>query len=415
MKDKKFDIKKSKSLVEENRNYWNKEPKLYVPKNKLAINGKPRVIDLFCGMGGLSAGFEMAGFDVVLGVDIHKPSIETFVEAHPRAAAILGDITKIIDTGTQNDKTMLHYILEQNFGSDGVDVLVAGIPCQGFSLNNKKRSELDKRNYMFLYFVKAVELFKPKYILIENVQGLRNMKNGSFEVGIKEALGRNGYEVTSKIFNAADFGVPQLRKRLVFLGAKRGYPLSWPVGTYGKNGKRPWVTVGEAISDLPKLAPGDISYNYSNDTTLTDYQKKMRGGLSTLHNHEAPMHTKATIDMIASTKPGEPMCKSFRQRIRLSTTSPSPTVVSGGIRPQFQFGHPTQIRGLTVREMCRIQSIPDHIKISGGMVEGRIQVGNAVPPLFAKAFAEVILSGLKPDEIEIKNQQLSLIRSKKSS
>ena len=116
----------------------------------------------------------------------------------------------------------------------------------------------------------------------------------------------------------------------------------------------------------------------------------MRGECAELLNHAAPTHPEETIKKIAATRPGEPMYPKFRQRIRLDWDAPSPTQVSGGIRPQFQFGHPRDARGLTVRERCRIQSFPDRFEIRGGTVQGRVQTGNAVPPLLAFAVANAL-------------------------
>ena len=271
-----FDEHNSLSLVEENRNYWKGEPKVFAPSNAKLDKSKPKVVDLFCGMGGLSLGFESAGFEVVLGLDIHRPSIETFTHSHPNSIAVLGDMTKIMPLDApESEHGALNDIIESIYGKTKIDVLTAGIPCQGFSLNNKKRSDVDRRNYMFLYFIEAVRLFKPKYILIENVPGLRNMNNGSFESEIKEVLKTNGYYVASKILNAADFGVPQFRRRLVFIGARDGFPVAWPIGAYGKD-KAPWMTVGKALSDLPRLAADKSSKRYKK-AKLTEYQKEMRG------------------------------------------------------------------------------------------------------------------------------------------
>jgi len=386
-----------RSLVEENPYYWKKKPKVFWPKEKIRKN-KPTAVDLFCGLGGLSLGFEMAGFDVVLGLDIHEPSVKTFRESHPKAAVIMGDITKIISLDQSNSGCLIEKVLNKVVGNREIDVLMAGIPCQGFSLFNKKRSILDERNYLFLYFIEVARLLQPKYILIENVVGLKAMNNGSFVEDIEEAIREEEYKVESRILNAADFGVPQTRRRVFFIGAKSNYPIIWPYREYGSKSK-PWRTVRDAISDLPPLDPGEVSTEYLNGMNLTEYQKLMRGDNKFLKNHEAPSHPKETVERISCTKPGESMYKSYSQRIRLSWDSPSPTQVSGGIRPQFQFGHPEQPRGLTVRERCRIQSIPDHVEVFGGIVQGRVQTGNAVPPLLAKAIAEMMHFGLKVPEI----------------
>jgi len=379
----------TKSLVETNMYYHVGEPKVSTPPKKIDPN-RPIIVDLFCGLGGLSLGFEMAGFQTVLGVDIHKPSLETFRHSHPTAIAILGDISKIVSIENGENQNLITKELKKCIGDRKVDVLMAGIPCQGFSLSNRKRDALDERNYLFLYFIKMVELLKPKFILLENVSGIRSMKNGHFVSAIEECIKNiDGLyaNVTHDLLNAADFGVPQLRKRVIFLASLPKYNVTWPKGSF--NGKTiQYNSVGDAISDLPSLQAGEEFHNYLRKNELLDYQKLMRGKCVKLKNHKSPKHPHATIKKIKDTIPGEPIYPKYKQRIRLHLKQPSPTQVSGGIRPQYQFGHPKDDRGLTVRERCRIQSIPDWVEIYGGTVQGRVQTGNAVPPLLAKAVAQ---------------------------
>ena len=390
-------LSSSYSIVEESRYYWNDEPKIYWPTKEMT-NDNPIAVDLFCGLGGLSIGFAKAGFNIALGVDIHWPSVETYRHAHPTAAVVLGDITKIVSLNEATNANLLDTTLKRVVGSKNVDVLMAGIPCQGFSLANKKRSILDKRNYLFIYFIEVIKLLNPKIVIIENVSSLTTMNNGSFVHDIKEAIREEGYTVENNILNAADFGVPQNRRRVFFIGARADYSVLWPTAQkkYLKNPR----TVGDAISDLPSIQAGEFKDEYSSSSNLTEYQTMFRGNCNVLKNHIAPKHPKQTIEKIRSTKPGEPMYKSYKQRIRLHWDHPSPTQVSGGIRPQFQFGHPEDSRGLTVRERCRIQSIPDSVEIFGGVVQGRVQTGNAVPPLLAQALAKVINISLRIPRVQ---------------
>ena len=149
------------------------------------------------------------------------------------------------------------------------------------------------------------------------------------------------------------------------------------------------MTIKDAIGDLPSLNPKETKKIQVR--AFSEYQKLMRMNTNeTVQCHTAPNHPKDTIEKIKNTKPGEPMYPKFKQRIRLAWDILSPTQVSGGIRPQFQFGHPEDSRGLTIRERCRIQSFPDDFIVKGGIVQGRVQTGNAVPPLLAKAVALAI-------------------------
>lgn len=378
----------AESIVEESPYAYKGEPLVKaapdhpgrVPEDALTV------VDLFSGAGGLSLGFEMAGFHTVLGIDHHKPSVDTFL-ANRRGRptwAVLGDIRKVNLAS-----------LREVYGGR-VHVLVGGLPCQGFSLNNRKRDPRDPRNHLFWYFLDAIQEFVPDVILIENVTPLRSMSGGGFvqEItrGIKLYGEKAGVDYVVKpphTLSALKFGIPQKRDRLVIVAHRRGMNLQLPDGGFG-----PRRTVWDAISDLPPLNPSEVATVYTTEPR-TDYQRALREGSTELHNHEAPKHDEDTVARIRNTPPGRPMYERYPQRIRLSWDEPSPTIVAGGIRPQFFFGHPEQPRGLSVRESARLQSFPDWYRFEGGMVQGRVQVGNAVPPLVAKALAEAIREALE--------------------
>lgn len=364
--------------VEENMYYWKGDP--IIRKGNLPPSDKLLVVELFCGCGGTSIGFEMAGYQIGLGCDIHRFSIETFRMNHEGVSTILGDI--------HNVKT--EDVLKLLNGRQ-VDVLIGGVPCQGFSLNNRKRHADDKRNQLYKEFLRFVEALKPRAILLENVSGMKS--TGDFVPEIEKSLSEvGGMEVKSKLLYAPDYGVPQSRLRLVFVGVKdKKFDFDSIEKTNGEGTGKPYNTVWDAIGDLPKLAPNEKALKYT-QRPQTEYQKLMRGNVPAgkLTNHQAPNHPQEVIDMIHNTKEGEPLYEKYHQRIRLSRKELSPTQVSGGIRPSFQFGHPTQDRGLTIRERCRLQSFPDNFYVYGGIVQGRVQTGNAVPPLLAKAIALAI-------------------------
>lgn len=363
--------------VEENGYYWKKDPIFH--KGSSISTTKPLVVELFCGCGGTSLGFEMADFEIILGCDIHTPSIQTFKKNHPFVSTITGDIKNV-------DPNLIKELLN---GKE-LDVLIGGIPCQGFSLNNRKRHEDDDRNFMYKEFMRFVEILQPKVVVLENVSGMKS--TGNFVNQIEEELGKVAkMNVKSKLLYAPDYGVPQKRTRLVFVGIKgQDFDFDTIIKTHGIDKINPYVTIKEAIGDLPSLQPKETKEKYETEP-FSEYQKLMRKNSSDkITCHTAPNHPKATIDRIKNTKPGEPMYPKFKQRIRLDWNILSPTQVSGGIRPQFQLGHPKDNRGLTIRERCRIQSFPDNFTVEGGIVQGRVQTGNAVPPLLAKAVAVAI-------------------------
>lgn len=341
---------------------------------------KLTMLDLFCGAGGFAVGCSWAGFQSVFGVDHLKPAMNTWMLNHPNSIGCLGNIKKV-------DPLYVKRLLEER-GVEKIHLITGGVPCQGFSLANRKHNDFDERNFLFLEYMRFVEVFKPSYIILENVSGMRSTAGGRFENDIKKYMRELGYEVTVELKNAADYGVPQIRQRLLFVGVRIDsgltIPYAFPEGKYKKCHR----TVADAISDLPPLGNGETKTKYEKGPE-TEYQKLMRGFGSikaikvtdTLYNHVAPNHPAGTIKKIAETEPGQPMYKKFRQRIRLKNDAPSPTQLAGGIRPQFQFGHPVQARGLSIRERARIQSFPDHYVFMGGIVQERVQTGNAVPPL----------------------------------
>lgn len=364
--------------VEENGYYWKGDPIITV--GNFVPNGNPVVVELFCGCGGTSVGFEMAGYQIAVGADILRPAIETFRNNHKGVSTILGDIHKVTP---EQIKGMLN-------GAQ-VDVLIGGVPCQGFSLNNRKRHEGDKRNQLYLEFIRFVRALAPRAVVLENVSGMKSTGNivDIIERDLSEA---SGMVVKSQMLYAPDYGVPQSRTRLLFVGVQREeFDFSKIVKTHGPTTDKPYNTVGDAIGDLPHLASNESATEYDSPAK-TEYQKLMRKNVkkTQLTNHQAPNHPADVIDMISNTKQGQPLYEKYHQRIRLSMKDLSPTQVSGGIRPSFQFGHPIDARGLTIRERCRIQSFPDDFVVSGGIVQGRVQTGNAVPPLLARAVALAI-------------------------
>ena len=322
----------------------------------------------------------MAGFQIALGVDILIPAINTFRNNHKGTSAILGDINRV---SIEQVKDLMN--------GTQVDVLIGGVPCQGFSLNNRKRHEGDKRNQLYLEFIRFVRALHPRAVVLENVSGMKSTGNivEIIERDLSEASGMN---VRSQFLYAPDYGVPQSRLRLLFVGVQgQDFDFNRIIKTNGPETNQPYLTVGDAISDLPHLEANGRATEYLLEPQ-NDYQRFMREGVADnqLTNHQAPNHPADVVNMIANTAQGAPLYAKYHQRIRLSLNDLSPTQVSGGIRPSFQFGHPTDARGLTIRERCRIQSFPDHFVVSGGIVQGRVQTGNAVPPLLARAVALAI-------------------------
>ena len=356
-----------------------------------------KMLDLFCGAGGFAVGCSWAGFESVFGVDHFEPAMKTWCANHPDAIGCLGDIMKI-------DPEEIKELLRSK-GVPHIHLITGGVPCQGFSRANRKHNDDDARNYLFLEYMRFVKAFLPDYIILENVSGMRSTAGGKFESDIVACMEELGYSTNVQLVNAADFGVPQMRQRLLFVGVKRDAGLAekyvFPQGSFIQQRR----TVADAISDLPALGNHEEASAYS-QPPQTDFQRLMRGEgplfcipkPDALYNHASPNHPSETIQKIAGTEQGEPMYPRFQQRIRLKEDAPSPTQLAGGIRPQFQFGHPTQARGLTIRERARIQSFPDSYRFYGGTVQERVQTGNAVPPLMIYHIAKPIAEDIRRKE-----------------
>lgn len=354
--------------------------------------------DLFSGAGGLTLGFRMSGFKPVFALDFDWDAVHTYVENNPDVSWIAKDVREV-SAGEVMDVA--------GVGKGDFDVMVAGIPCEGYSLLNRRYDPSDPRNYLFLEFVRLVKALRPKAVVIENVPGLFRRADGGFRRAIEDALRRLGYSVNSFELNAVNYGVPQRRVRVFFVGLAGKDRFEPPPPTHGQYGrktilsylngedvelKKP-VTVWDAISDLPPLGPGEKKESYE-EPPKTEYQRMMREGSTRLYNHEAPRHPKWTVELIARTKPGDPLYETFKQRIRLRWDEPAPTIPAGGVRPQWFFAHPEQPRGLTVREMARLQSFPDTYVFYGPTIKQRVLVGDAVPPLLARAIASQLLKYL---------------------
>ena len=332
-------------------------------------------IDLFAGCGGLSKGFMDAGYHIIVGVDNDQAALKTFTLNHPGAVAMNADLSK---------QETFDEILRVA-GDRSIDVIIAGPPCQGFSLTGPRNFD-DKRNQLYLAVFEMVKQYNPKGFIIENVPGMATLYNGEIHAEIIKRFRALGYNVESKILCAADYGVPQMRRRLIFMGIREdlGQPhFPEPVVDEGN-----YVTCREAISDLPPRVTelGTEIDEYIMDP-VSDYQKKMRGNMTVLHNHVATNHTQMVKDTIAlvpqggnykDLPPGVGESRKFNEAwTRYHGDKPSRTIDTGH-RNHFHYEHN---RVPTIRENARLQSFPDDFVFLGTRTQQNRQVGNAVPPL----------------------------------
>lgn len=349
------------------------------------MNNKPNVIDLFCGCGGLSKGFEQAGYNVLIGVDFEQSALDTFNLNHNGASGIRLDLS---------DPESFE-IIDNELSGRQVDVVIGGPPCQGFSLTGPRNFD-DKRNKLYLAMIETVRRYRPKAFLIENVPGMANLYHGEVKEEIIKRFREMGYKVSHKIVCAADYGVPQMRRRLVFIGLKdadKEYEFPKPYLNEPK-----FITCEEALSDLPALTDtlGEEVSEYIK-TPENDFQKQMRGSCDILYNHSAINHKQFVKDTIAlvpdggnykNLPPGVGESRIFHMAwTRLNSKKPARTVDTGH-RNLF---HYKWNRCPTVRESARLQTFPDDFVFTGNRGQQNKQVGNAVPVLLAKALATQLL------------------------
>lgn len=335
---------------------------------------KYNVLDLFCGCGGLSLGFEEAGYNVLLGIDIWEDALKTYAYNHKHSKTLCADMS-----------TLRGEDVKDIVGDNSVDVIIGGPPCQGFSIAGK-RIVNDDRNKLYKGFVRMVEYFKPKAFVMENVPNILSIGDGAVRETIINDFKSLGYTVETKVLTASDYGVPQNRRRAVFVGLTKGN-FDFDIPMVAEK-----VTTEEALSDLPEQSIEDGG-KYSVEST-SGYQKLMRINSIGVYNHEVTQHNEQTVRIISMVPDGgnyKDLPKEFQETrkvhiawTRLNSKRPSITIDTGH-RHHF---HYKWNRVPTVRESARIQSFPDDFIFLCSKTSQYKQVGNAVPPLMAKAIAE---------------------------
>jgi DNA (cytosine-5)-methyltransferase 1 len=358
----------------------------------------PRCLDLFCGIGGLTLGLEAAGLRSIGGVDYWEESRATFDRNLSPLRCMPSDLTRT----TVGE-------IEEFFGVDAseIEVVAGGPPCQGFSTVGK-RSEADPRNVLWRHYCDLVSEIRPAYVVIENVEGMLVGHRGRQAEAVVAGFNEIGYHMKCKLLRAADYGVPQLRKRTIFLGWLDG--LVEP--EFPKRNVSELVTVAEAIFDLPVLGSKEKKTAYESEPS-TDYQRARRKGCVVLHNHEAANHPPELIEVLSHIPDGgnrksipdrlQPKSGFHNSYARLASWKPAIAVTSNMRKPSSaRATHPVQNRGLTVREGLRLQSFDDAFVVLGSRTNQYLQVGNAVPPLLARAIGLEVVKAFRangPDKI----------------
>lgn len=395
------------------------------------VNNTLTMLDLFAGAGGFSEGLSEAGFHSLFASEIVPVYANTYKLNHPGAKVFTADIRSL-----NADKVLSELGLERG----QLDLLAGGPPCQGFSINAPVRSVLDQRNHLFKEYLRFVDTFAPRAVLIENVPGLVSFEHGATLHAILDALAQLGYGADVRILGAAYYGVPQMRWRTIILGLRGKVlpPAAFPEPIYhapirpnftttfdgqmlvklpAPEVSAAFTTVKEAIGDLPPLICGERGEEVKEyiSEPFCDYQRRLRIGSSGVYNHEAPRLSKINLERLKHIRPGgnwtdipdDLLPKGMKRANRGDHTKRYGRVTADGLASTIltkcdphwgAYFHYEQERSFTVREAARIQSFPDHYIFTGTIAEQFAQVGNAVPPLLAEAVGLTLKSILMEDQ-----------------
>ena len=322
---------------------------------------KYKYIDLFAGAGGMSLGFDKAGFENVLAVEYDECFAETYKFNFPKHNLRVEDIKNI-----SNDE------IKEIIGNNKIDVIIGGPPCQGFSIAGRIGRNFidDERNQLFKEFVRFVNVIKPKIFVMENVAALKTHNKGKTIEEIVNEFKNVGYTVKYDVLNAVNYGVPQQRRRIFIIGTlNENNKFEFPKKT------NKYITIKEALKGLPELKSGETS---------------------NIPNHNAMHHSKQMLEKMSYVKDGgdrndipeklRPKSGDIRKYIRYNSKEPS-ICITGDMRKVFHFN---QNRALTGRELARIQTFPDNFIFKGNAGKVQQQIGNAVPPKLAFQIANSV-------------------------
>lgn len=345
-------------------------------------------VDIFSGAGGLSLGAEMAGITMRFAIEVNESAAKTYKRNHKHTEVLCQNI-KEVD-------------LRSHFSNESPFVIMGGPPCQGFSLSNTRNRNMDnEKNLLFREFVRMVKELHPKWFLFENVSGIVHMNHGAVVEMIADEFKALGYSIKFSVLKASDYGVPQNRERFFLVGNSLGIDFVFPSPDNAK------ISVEEAIGDLPILENGD-NYNELDYRTpiceASKYARRMREKSNKSLQNFVSRNNDLAIKRYSYIPQGgnwrdipEKLMENYADKSRCHSgiykrlRADQPSVVISNYRKSMLI-HPTQNRGLSVREAARIQSFPDHFVFEGPISHIQQQIGNAVPPLLAKAVVKQILA-----------------------
>lgn len=348
---------------------------------------KYNIIDLFAGVGGLSYGFsKIEDFNIIAANEIEKNISIAYTLNHPNVKMLNCDIAELTEER-----------IFEAIGDAKIDLIVGGPPCQSYSTLGKR--QMDDRANLFMQYKRILSIVRPKAFVFENVVGILSMDKGKLFKNIQALFAELGYELKYQVLDAVDFGVPQHRERVILVGYLGKNPFEFPLPTHGE-GLRPYVTLREAIGDLPVLQSGESKFEYQNEIT-NEFLQFVRASGCNLTEHTAPKNGEHLIRIMQALKDGQ--CKDdlpedIRPKSGYGNTyaklwwdRPSTTITRNFACPSSsRCIHPRDSRAMSIREGARLQSFPDDYQFYGSDGMKRLEIGNAVPPLLSMAIANKV-------------------------
>lgn len=359
---------------------------------------KITVVDLFAGVGGLSYGFAHNNkFQVLLANEYDKDIAKAYTLNHPNVKMLDCDI-----------KDLTQEILSNELKTD-IDIVVGGPPCQSYSTLGKRQN--DDRAHLFEEYCRILTILRPKMFLFENVTGILSMNNGKLFEEVRKCFEDIGYELKYKVLNAANFGVPEVRERVILVGTRGKNSFEYPQPTHGdKPGLKPYVTLEDALSDLPSMESGEENVNYAS-SPVNEFQKFVHD-CDKLKDNQSPKNGEHLIRLMKALPDGgskENLPEELKPKSGFGNTyakmwwkKPAPTITRNFACPSSsRCIHPRDSRALSTREGARLQSFPDSYKFYGSTSTKNLEIGNAVPPLLSVALAKEVYKYFKDLKDEI--------------
>lgn len=352
---------------------------------------KYNVIDLFSGVGGLSYGFsKLPEFNILAANEIEKDISIAYSKNHPDVTMLNCDINDLTEEK-----------LKEVLKDDRIDLVVGGPPCQSYSTLGKR--QMDARANLFMQYKRVLTILSPKAFVFENVSGILSMDHGNLFERVKTEFESIGYNLKYKLLDAVDYGVPQHRERVILVGFKGTNNFEYPNPTHG-DGLKPYVTLEDAIGDLPCIKSGETNNSYATDAD-NDFLKLMRKNSEKPSEHAAPKNGTHLIKIMETLKDGQSkddLPEAIRPKSGYGNTyaklwwkKPSTTITRNFACPSSsRCIHPRDSRAMSIREGARLQSFPDDYIFYGSDGMKRLEIGNAVPPLLSQAIAKKMLEAL---------------------